>query len=118
MAFDADGTRLLYDLEAGHVRVMDGNAAQELAYLVGHESWVYSIACAHHVPIAATGSEDWSIGLWNLETGERLATLTGHEFTVGALAFSADDRVLVSGSGDETVRIWDVSRLTHPDSTD
>ena len=94
------------------MRVMDGDGAAEPAYVVGHEDWVYSIACAHGAPIAATGSQDWSIRLWNLETGELLATLTGHEYTVGALAFSPDDRVLVSGSGDETVRVWDVRRFT------
>ena len=112
VAFTADGSRLLYDLEGGHVRVMDGDGAAEAAHVVAHEDWVYSIACAHGAPIVATGSQDRSICLWNHETGEILATLTGHDYTIGALAFSLDDHVLVSGSGDETVRLWDVRRFT------
>ncbi len=115
VAYSADGSHFLYDLEAGHVRVMDRDATRETAYLVGHGDWVYSIACAHRAPIVATGSQDRSIRLWNYETGEFLLSLDGHEYTVGALAFSEDDRLLVSGAGDETVRLWDIRRVTEPD---
>jgi WD40 repeat protein len=66
------------------------------------------------LPIVATGSQDWTIRLWNYETGEELATLVGHEFTIGGLAFTEDARLLVSGAGDETVRLWDVSSITRP----
>ena len=112
VTFSADGAYLLYDLDGGVVRVMDGDATREVGSLRGHEDWVYRIACTHRGDVAATGSQDRSIRLWRIETGECLATLDGHEYTVGALAFRPDDRVLASGAGDETVRLWDVASLT------
>jgi hypothetical protein len=111
--FSADGRFLLYDLEAGQVRVMTANGARDVTRLVGHEDWIYSIAACPGRPIAATGSEDTTIKLWEIESGTLLATLVGHEFTVGALAFSADGRFLLSGSGDDTAQIWDVAHITH-----
>ncbi len=112
IAFGRDGSHLLYDVNGGEVRVMGADAREEICRLIGHEDWVYALACAHHAPVVATGSQDTTIRLWNYRTGRLLATLKGHEYTVGALAFTADDAVLVSGAGDETVRLWDVSRIT------
>ena len=70
-------------------------------------------ACAPDRPLVATGSQDQTIRLWDLSTGDELAILEGHEFTVGGLAFTPDGRTLISGSGDDTVRLWDVSAF-HP----
>jgi WD40 repeat protein len=112
VSYSSDGRYLLYDLEAGQLRVMSADGREDVMRLVGHEDWVYSIAACPGRPIAATGSEDTLIMVWDIPSGERLATLAGHDYTVGALAFSTDGKLLASGAGDETVRLWDVSSLT------
>ena len=57
--------------------------------------------------IIASGGEDGTIVLWNVETGERLSDLTGHSKHIHALAFSADSKTLASGGGNE-IYLWNV----------
>jgi Protein kinase domain/WD domain, G-beta repeat len=56
----------------------------------------------------ASGSEDTTIKLWDVQGEEERHTLTGHDRGVNCLAFSGDNHWLASGSGDRTVRIWNV----------
>ena len=51
--------------------------------------------------------KDFSIQLWDGQTGERLHTLAGHKRSVTALTFSPDSKTLVSGDEYETLRVWD-----------
>ena len=56
--------------------------------------------------LLATGGTDYTIKLWEVETGEQRGTLSGHTDDVNALVFSADGNVLLSASDDGTIRIW------------
>lgn len=56
-----------------------------------------------------SGSYDYTVKVWNLDTLTRMKTLEGHTDAVRALSV-ADER-LFSGSYDSTVRVWDVVRL-------
>ena len=58
--------------------------------------------------LLACGSEDCTVKLWNIDTGELSVTFTGHLSTVYQLAFSADGNTLASGSADGTVRFWNI----------
>jgi WD40 repeat protein len=55
-----------------------------------------------------TGSEDYTVRVWDLDTGACLRTLQGHTFYVSSVALHADRRRAVSGSLDDTVRVWDL----------
>ncbi len=68
-----------------------------------------------HGGILASGSEDKTIYLWQLnKTGiaDSISTpiqLLGHTGCVWSLAFSPDGKILASGSSDQTIRLWDIS---------
>jgi WD40 repeat protein len=55
-----------------------------------------------------SGSDDNTLRVWDLETGQELRTLEGHTDTVSAVALTYDGRRAVSGSWDNTLRVWDL----------
>src|SRR5262249_19169218 len=57
---------------------------------------------------ALSGSNDKTLRLWDLKTGETLRTLEGHTFLVTAVAVAADGSRALSGSSDNTLRLWDL----------
>jgi WD40 repeat protein len=59
--------------------------------------------------LAASGSWDKTIRLWDAATGAALQTLEGHSNEVTSVAFSPVGKVIVSGSHDNTVRLWDAA---------
>ena len=76
----------------------------------GHQGTVSSVAFSPDGAILASGgTDDKSIKLWDVATGQELETLQGHTESVWGLDFSPDGTLLASGSFDHTVRIWDVA---------
>ncbi len=77
-----------------------------LRTLTGHSAWITSLVFSPDGQTFASASDDDTIKLWNLQTGELLYTLTGHSAAICSLAFSPDGQLLASGSDDETIKIW------------
>ena len=65
----------------------------------------------HYLP--ASGSEDDTVKLWDVNTHTNIATLEGHRRDVTSVAFSHNGALLASGSEDETIKLWDVATKTN-----
>ncbi|MCL1475093.1 WD40 repeat domain-containing protein, partial [Argonema antarcticum] len=72
--------------------------------------YVYSVAISPDGQTLVSGSNDKTINIWNLATGNLIRTLSGHSGYVYSVAISPDGQTLVSGSNDKTIKIWRVSR--------
>ena len=57
---------------------------------------------------AVSASEDNTLKVWDLETGQELRTLAGHSDSVNGVAVTADGRRAVSASRDKTLKVWDL----------
>lgn len=82
--------------------------------LKGHSGEVNAVAISaceegSNQQTLASGSEDSTIKLWDLGTGELKTTLEGHSEAVKSVAISPDGKILTSGSADKTIKLWDVS---------
>lgn len=92
----------------------------ERPQVAGHLDEAWSVAFSLDGKLMATGSDDETVKIWDLGTGQQLAELKGHAATVCTLAFSPDGKTLATGSLDRTVKIWDVNtwELNHTLSED
>src|SRR5271157_5523184 len=77
--------------------------------LEGHTEPVNSVAMSVDGRTALSGSDDWTVRVWDLTTGRCSAVLEGHTGNVGSVAMSGDGRTALSGSWDKTVRVWDLT---------
>jgi WD40 repeat protein len=81
--------------------------------LSGHPEVVQCLAISPDAKILASGSNDKTIKLWRLETGELQTTLKGHSSAVLSISFSPDGKTLASTSNmefqDATIKLWDVN---------
>jgi WD40 repeat protein len=74
--------------------------------LIGHSSWVYSVAFSPDGKYLASCSQDKTVKLWSIESQREVTTLQSHRSEVNSVAFSPDGKYLASGSYDKTVELW------------
>jgi WD40 repeat protein/serine/threonine protein kinase/DNA-directed RNA polymerase subunit RPC12/RpoP len=74
----------------------------------GHTKRACAVAFAPGGKLAASGSEDHTVRLWDVGTGRELHTLPGHNGEVTGLAFAPDGQHLLSCGTDHLLRLWDV----------
>ena len=70
---------------------------------MGHSDSVISVTFSLDGKRIVSGSDDTTIGIWNVETGKQVKKYEGHSDSVIAVAFCADGNRIVSGSRDKTV---------------
>ncbi|MFW6358566.1 MAG: WD40 repeat domain-containing protein [Chroococcales cyanobacterium] len=80
--------------------------------LDGHNQSVKTVSCSPNNQKIASGSNDKTIKIWDIETGES-QTLIGHRETdwfgdVNSVAFSPNGKILASGSQDKTIKLWEL----------
>ncbi|MEM6353398.1 MAG: WD40 repeat domain-containing protein, partial [Cyanobacteria bacterium P01_D01_bin.14] len=88
-------------------KVQDGKPlSREPQRLVGHMGRIWSVSV--HVPSGqiATGSDDHSVRLWDLHTGQCQTTLAWHKHWVRAVTFSPDGKFLASAGDDRLIQLW------------
>jgi WD40 repeat protein len=80
----------------------------ELFLQLGHTWSVTSVAFSPDGTRLALGSDDRTVKLWEVRSGEPVRTLSGHTGSIQSVAFSPDGTRLASGSLDGIINIWDI----------
>src|ERR1019366_2977127 len=75
-----------------------------LCTLSGHTRDVIAVAVTPDGRRAVSASDDWTLKVWELETGRELHTLAGHSSRVRAVAVTTDG-CAVSASDDWTLKV-------------
>ena len=72
-----------------------------------HSKTVRSVSCSPDGQRIASGSDDKTVKLWDVSSGELMKTLK-HSDVVNSVSFSPDGKHVASGSDDKTVKVWSV----------
>ena len=75
----------------------------------GHTDAILCVVVSPDGKLAASGSQDHSVRLWEVRSGKQVHTLQGHTGAVRCVAFAADGKRLLSGGEDRSVRLWEVA---------
>ena len=112
VALSPDSKRVATASRDATVRLWDTESGREIACLLGHTNWVRAVAWAPDGRKLASGggnadlrdengdlivTPDYSVRLWDAESGAEIWRGTGHESFVTAIGFSPDGYRLVSG---------------------
>ncbi|KIM29868.1 hypothetical protein M408DRAFT_108366 [Serendipita vermifera MAFF 305830] len=77
--------------------------------LFGHTNQVWSVKFSPDGKCIVSGSEDKTIRVWDVETGQAVGTpLKGHTGMINSITVSPDSKCIVSGSEDRTIQVWDI----------
>src|SRR5262249_34552256 len=72
-----------------------------------HTHWVQCLAYSPDGKKLASGSQDGTVKVWDVETGRELRCYTAHGDSVRAVAFTSDGKMIASAGGDKEIRLWD-----------
>ena len=106
IAYSPDGTKLAVPSAIG-IWIYDANTFAEVALLSGHTAHVNSVAFSPDSKKLVSGSQDKTVRLWNVETGELIHILQEHTNVVLSVAFSPDGNTIASGDDNRTIWVWD-----------
>ncbi len=118
LAFTPDGKTIVSGSNDRTVRLWDTETGRNLNTFIGHNSSVVSIAISPDGQTIASGgdlgpsingwySDDFSIKLWDVDSGKNKKTMIGHYSAIHNLSFSLDGRILTSTSEWDSI-LWDV----------
>ncbi|KAF8949489.1 hypothetical protein BGZ47_000030 [Haplosporangium gracile] len=71
-----------------------------------HDAEVNTVSLSTGGSMAATGSNDKKIRIWDIKTGSLKSTLTGCLQSVMCVSFNATDELLLGASNDNAARLW------------
>ncbi|XP_042221054.1 TAF5-like RNA polymerase II p300/CBP-associated factor-associated factor 65 kDa subunit 5L isoform X2 [Homarus americanus] len=89
------------------------NRGGELFALRGHSGPVLDTTFTHDSTHLLSVSEDTTMRLWNLESGQAVALYRGHNYPVWCVAVGPLTMYVATGSYDNTARIWSTD-CTYP----
>ncbi|XGW25278.1 hypothetical protein V3C99_006585 [Haemonchus contortus] len=86
-----------------------GEEGPVLKNKLSHNEEITCFAAIAQGTLVATGSNDQSCKLWQIDSGYLTQVLVGHEGRVTCVALSEDERLVISGAEDKKVIVWNVS---------
>ena len=109
VAWSSDGRFLASGGFDSLVIIWDTENGQMVNTLNGHEGAIRMVSWPHgNSEQVASASEDTTVKIWNIATGENEPILQ-HGDVVEGVFWSADDSRLITGSDDNQVRVWDAA---------
>lgn len=109
MEFNINGGSLATAGMDGCVKIWDVSGGKCLHTLDGPSESVDWLKWHPRGDVVVAGSSDFTVWMWNAQTGNFMMTFSGHAGPVSCGAFTPDGKSVVTcgGEGDATLRVWD-----------
>lgn len=109
VAISNNGRRMAIGLKNGMIEIWDLLIRDRWVSCKGHTGFITSVAFSPDGQTLVSGSEDKTVRLWNVQSGEMIGyPLIKHTGFVSSVAFSPDGQTIVSGSQDKTIQFWNI----------
>ncbi len=90
------------------IRLCDRDSRTVIRQLSGHESWVTKLDVDAQGSRLVSASQDGSLRLWDIATGNCLSVLNGHDGEVRTVSYLSDRHCLSAGA-DGKIKLWDLN---------
>jgi WD40 repeat protein len=103
-----DGTLKIWDPKTGNCNITFKHSQYVRCVAILSDSLLgpcFSRSCFAEKIVS--GSDDYKVRIWNVQTGECDITLSGHSNVIFRIVVLPDGRI-ISGSNDNTLKIWDI----------
>jgi len=94
--------------DTGNIIVLNAITGSQVATLSRHTNWVKSLAFSSDGMSLASGCDDATVNLWDIQTGGVIKTFYGHGGYVHSISISSDCTTIASGSHDKTIHLWNI----------
>ncbi len=108
-AFSPDGTQVATAGDIGAiVWDIEGGTAEPIQWYKGHQGLVSAVEFSPDGYQLISGSDDQTLRLWYVESGQEALSIPSHISKITAAAFLPDGSRVVTSSLDNTGKLWDL----------
>ncbi|KAF8978564.1 hypothetical protein BGZ46_006350, partial [Entomortierella lignicola] len=104
--YSPDGNMFAVGLYDGNISLYETSGYEKTQTFQGHSDSALDVSFSTTDRRLVSGSEDHTLRIWDIDTGECLFTLKGHTNDAASVMYSPNGEQIASGSYDNTVRLW------------